>query len=399
MIRLLTRRQIKGSKQCAIATTQLFFRVVSDFKGHQVDNLLERVRSVGLKLISAQPKELVVGNIVRRILGLIREAAAEFETKSPNNGNPPAATAHSSATSQTRPRLTSSVSSFAPGPDASASLFGLFLAPNGADAGAAATPPGTPTAGRAPPPHKANSRLHSEVKADVFEGLREILAEINLASEQISEAAPAHVNGDDVLLVQGGSRTARAFLAAAAHRRGRFTVFCVEGAPNDAAARAALLAARGGGGQPSDGPVNDPADSDSDDDDDGEATPAPLASRGVSVVLIPDAAVHAVMPYVNKVLLAPHAVLANGGLAAPAGARSIARAARASRVPVLALAAVYRLSPVQPVALRAGEAGLCEVGGAGQAGGPEGAWEGVGVENPLWDYVEPGMVDLYITNL
>jgi len=37
--------------------------------------LIERVQSVGRRLIAAQPREMVVGNIVRRVLGLIREEA------------------------------------------------------------------------------------------------------------------------------------------------------------------------------------------------------------------------------------------------------------------------------------------------------------------------------------
>jgi translation initiation factor eIF-2B subunit beta len=210
-----------------------------------------------------------------------------------------------------------------------------------------------------------------------------------------------------VLLVQGGAgaRTALEFLAAAAHKR-RFTVFVVEGAPNaDAATRGALL-----GGAQSSGDADADADEDDDEDDEDEdgRSLAPLAARNVTPVLIPDAAVRAVMPYVNKVLLAPHAVLANGGLVAGAGASSIAAAARACEVPVLVLSAVYRLSPVQPVE-RGAPAGLCEAGGAavaaaaaarGEEGAAaEGSWGGVDVENPVWDYVEPSMVNLYITNL
>jgi translation initiation factor eIF-2B subunit beta len=402
-LRLFIRRQIKGSKQCAIATTQLYFRVLSDFKGHHVDDLLERVHSIGLKLISAQPKELVIGNIVRRILGLIREAVAEFKTKAPAPAPMDQAAPHPQPVSlpapAARPLLTSLGTSFAPSQDV---LFGIFSDP------AASTPPGTPATATFPK-FTAGCRLHAEIKVDVFEGLREILAEINLASEQISELALSYVNGGDVLLVPGGAgaRTALEFLAAAAHKR-RFTVFVVEGAPNeDAAARAALLGRDAAAARAR--PADDPdSDSDSDDEDeDGRSLPA-LAARRVTPVLIPSSAVRAVMPYVNKVLLAPHAVLANGGLVAAAGAASIAAAAGACQVPVLVLSAVYRLSPVQPVE-RGAPAGLCEAGSAAVAaaaavrgeerGGAEGSWQGVDVENPLWDYVEPSMVNLYITNL
>lgn len=39
--------------------------------------LIERVQSVGRRLVAAQPREMVVGNIVRRVLGLIRDEAED----------------------------------------------------------------------------------------------------------------------------------------------------------------------------------------------------------------------------------------------------------------------------------------------------------------------------------
>src|SRR5271154_236807 len=75
--RLLKRRQIKNSRPCAIATAQLLLRVVAKFRWTDVGKLLVRIQQVGQRLIEAQPKEMVVGNIVRRVLGMIREEAKE----------------------------------------------------------------------------------------------------------------------------------------------------------------------------------------------------------------------------------------------------------------------------------------------------------------------------------
>ncbi|GKT44941.1 translation initiation factor eIF-2B subunit gamma [Colletotrichum spaethianum] len=75
--RLLKRRQIQGSELCAIATAHILLQVVAKAKWTDVDSLLEKVQQIGLRLIAAQPKELVVGNIVRRVLSLIRDEAAE----------------------------------------------------------------------------------------------------------------------------------------------------------------------------------------------------------------------------------------------------------------------------------------------------------------------------------
>lgn len=74
LINLLKRRQIRNSRPCAIATAELLKRVVAKFRWTDVGKLLQRIQQVGQRLIEAQPREMVVGNIVRRVLGMIRYA-------------------------------------------------------------------------------------------------------------------------------------------------------------------------------------------------------------------------------------------------------------------------------------------------------------------------------------
>lgn len=64
--------------------------------------------------------------------------------------------------------------------------------------------------------------------------------------------------------------------------------------------------------------------------------------------MIADAAVFAVMARVDKVVIAPHAMLANGGIIGSVGMHSIALAARRHAVPFVCLGALYKLSPLFP---------------------------------------------------
>jgi translation initiation factor eIF-2B subunit beta len=135
------------------------------------------------------------------------------------------------------------------------------------------------------------------------------------------------------------------------------------------------------------------------DDDDEEADERwkPLISMGIQVILIPDSAVFALMSRVNKVILAPHTVLANGGLIAATGALTIAQAAKVHQTPVVVVSGVYKLSPVYPFDMEE----LVEYGDPGkviqfQQGD---LVENVDVSNPIYDYVSADLVDLYITNL
>lgn len=75
--RLLKRRQIRHSRSCATATAYLLRRVVTACRTSDSAKLIERVQSVGKRLMAAQPREMVVGNIVRRVLGLIRDEAED----------------------------------------------------------------------------------------------------------------------------------------------------------------------------------------------------------------------------------------------------------------------------------------------------------------------------------
>lgn len=75
--RLLKRRQIRNSRSCATATAYLLLRVISACRTTDVGRLIERVQNVGRRLVAAQPREMVVGNIVRRVLGLIRDEAED----------------------------------------------------------------------------------------------------------------------------------------------------------------------------------------------------------------------------------------------------------------------------------------------------------------------------------
>src|SRR4051812_29841196 len=70
---LLRRRQIRGPRECALATAWLLRKVVSTTRGTEPGKLIIRVQYVGKKLVDAAPRELTVGNIVRRVLGAIRE--------------------------------------------------------------------------------------------------------------------------------------------------------------------------------------------------------------------------------------------------------------------------------------------------------------------------------------
>lgn len=432
--RLLKRRQIRNSRPCAIATTALLLRVVGEFKGRDAAKLVERIRQVGRRLTSAQPREVVVGNIVRRVLGLIREVVDEQggEGQTPTGSEPshtPGAHQHDSLS---RPALGSSLSTFSPlkhaviepmhmsiisesmsdsgelsrrpplltshtsyAPTSAAplvgSLFGLFSQ-------ATDTPSNTSTPpGQMSPTSKGNltalnldrladlskSQATLDLKGEVMEGIRELQDELETSDKQIAEVALEHIHANEIILTHTASTTVQKFLLHAARKR-KFTVVHCETYPHDHAATHGILL------------TGKKRESNPDEDDDDDRW-KPLTEAGIQVYVIPDSHVFAIMSRVNKVILATHTVLANGGLVAAAGAHMIAKAAKEHQTPVVVLSGVYKLSPVYPFDIDE----LIEHGDVGSVVPyDDGEFvDKVDVENPLYDYVPADLVDLYITNM
>lgn len=380
--------------------------------------------------MAAQPREMVVGNIVRRVLGLIRGEAkdernddnsgfseADNRKGSPQRENsglgtqrmaPPSVPSPYSPlrhgpsdaseiaeingddvfgarTITSRPPLMTSHTSYAVmnGVPVQQSMFNLLSAtpsPN-------STPPGTSSPMGKAPINPANLSRQitvstTDLKAEIIEGIEEILDELSQVDEQIAGYALDHIHSNEIILTHTSSYTVQKFLLKAAMKRS-FTVYHAEGFPNDHESTHATVT--GNSVNASTGELST------------EAFSKPLTAAGVKVVLIPDSAASMIMSRVNKVILATHVVIANGGLIAASGASAIAMAARAHRTPVIVLSGVYKLSPEYPFEFES----LIEYGDPGKiADFADGDFVGsIDVENPLFDYVPPELVDLYITNL
>ena len=389
-------------------------QVVRRFKDKEIAALIARVKSVGHALTQAQPREIAIGNIVRRILGVIREEAEEdragegegfseatsdsgARTPWEQTGSPLRGGALSTAlgmdagirgaathdVSAPRPALFNSHTSY--GPAIAGSMFDLLSA-------STATTPGTQSPAHRGSPRAVPSLASAlkDIKGEVMQGIEEIIDELSEVDDQIAAYAPEHIHSAETILIHGASTTVQKFLLRAAAKRS-FTVIHAESYPNTHHETYRAVTGRNR--------TTDPTADDAEEDDDLAPTAfaRPLIQAGITVVLIPDAALFALMARVNKVLLGTHGVLANGGLVAPAGARVVAQAARAHRVPVVVATGVYKLSPLYPFDFE----GLVEQGGPGPViDFRDGEMvENVEVVNPLFDYVPPELVDLYVTNL
>ncbi|KAI1632981.1 initiation factor 2 subunit family protein [Biscogniauxia mediterranea] len=323
LISLLKRRQIKGSEPCAIATAHILLQVVAKDKWNDVDQLLGRVQLIGRKLVAAQPRELVIGNIVRRVLGLIRDEAEEDR----NDGNdgqsdvaseiPPPVTSVASGgggdspSKPMRPPILANLGTFA----RTQSMFNLLSDPDTAPVvWSNGSTPRLGSGASTPLAHAQSTNLYS-FRSEVIDGIEEIMDEIKQVDEQIQAYSDITVHPGDYILVHQPSRTVQKFLARAASKR-RFTVFLTV----------------------------DPCASLASEDPYASFRKS-MASGGATVISVLNAGLTAYMSRVNKVILGARAITGKGGVIVDAGAATIARAAHEQGRTVIVLGGVYTLSP------------------------------------------------------
>lgn len=200
-----------------------------------------------------------------------------------------------------------------------------------------------------------------DLREAVLDELEQLRSSIEHAHDDIRRRADQYIHAKERILLFGYSRTVIAFLKEAARFR-KFEVIVAESAPSFAGHRMATE----------------------------------LAKLGVDTIQIADSAIMAVMSLVNKVVIAPHAVLANGGVIAHAGFQNVAVAAQAYSVPVVVVGGLHKLCPLYAFdqdtfnAHRAPSEVLKFE--------DDFPYERVVVTNPGYCYVEPNLIGIFVTN-
>lgn len=332
-----------------------------------VDQLLGRIQLVGRKLVTAQPHELVIGNVVKRVLGLIRDEASEDRndagSDSPTDRTPPLPPPAIQPTlpeRQIRPPSLAALGSFA----RTQSMFNLLSDPDFTP-----SPSSTPKIGSAAstPQRFPQSTNVQALKSEVIDGIEEIVDEIKQVDEQVQNYADIHIHPGDYVLVHQPSKIVQRFLTRAASKR-KFTVFLVV----------------------------DPSLTTHTDDPYASFRKS-LSSGGSTVVNIMNIGLMAYMSKVNKVILGARAITSKGGVVVDAGAAAIARAAHEQGRPVIVLSGVYKISPDS----RSHQETFVEWGDPSKyVNFADGAMVGqVRVKNAIAEFIPTELVNTYITNL
>ncbi|CAH0482396.1 unnamed protein product [Peronospora belbahrii] len=189
----LKRRQSRGSYETAKMTTHVLSKVLETVKWSTAGEILEKIRQLGHMLTKAHAHELAIGNVVRRVLYIIREEhsnalkLSSMDTAAPVSAPPSSSRNHNLSRS-----------------------LGTILTP------------GTDTDLSIP---------IADLKLSVMEGIAELIDEIDSLHVNIADQAMEYIHTDEVILTFGLSLSVEAFLKMAAKKRS-FKVIVVESAPS-----------------------------------------------------------------------------------------------------------------------------------------------------------------------
>ncbi|KAG8528036.1 uncharacterized protein KY384_006952 [Bacidia gigantensis] len=218
-----------------------------------------------------------------------------------------------------------------------------------------------------------------DLKSEVVEGIDELLDELRQADDQIATYALEQIHSREIILTNSTTRTTQKFLLKAASRR-NLTVILVESFPNSHRSAYEILTGRPKGNSRS-----------------GEQMNRALTAAGVTVIFAADSIVFGLMTRVTKVILDANIIFGSGSSVTLVGSKLIARAAKLHRSPVLVLGGVYKISPDYPFNVNS----LMENGEpSAEVSCMDDYLPGeIEVGKPLFDHIPADLVDLYITNV
>ncbi|XP_032965393.1 translation initiation factor eIF-2B subunit beta isoform X2 [Rhinolophus ferrumequinum] len=267
-----------GGRRCsedmARETLGLLRRIITDQHWSNAGELMELIRGEGRRMTAAQPSETTVGNMVRRVLRIIREEYGRLHGRNDES-------------------------------DQQESLHKLL------------------TSGGL---SEDFSDPYPQLQSNIIEAINELLVELEGTTENIAAQALEHIHSNE-----------------------------------------------------------------------GHEMAVNLSKAGIETTVMTDAAIFAVMSRVNKVIIGTKTVLANGALRAVTGTHTLALAAKHHSTPLIVCAPMFKLSPQFPNVEDSFHKFVTPEEVLPFTEGD--MLEKVSVHCPVFDYVPPELITLFISNI
>jgi len=195
IVRKLKRSQINSSYDAALVTAELLKLLVDNNEWSSAKSLIEEVKIIAYILVDAKPEELVIGNITRRVLFIIREEYSNLKEEKSKEKK------EKGYLSQVQLKSIRN----------SAMLSNILEDQE----------------------EEKYEEKHAELKTRISEGIQELLEEITSSYEIVSEQSIQHIHANEVIMTFGRSRTVESFLkdAFGKGKKRNFQCIVAEAAP------------------------------------------------------------------------------------------------------------------------------------------------------------------------
>lgn len=192
----LRKRKVEGSQATSRLTAELLRSVVSLQRlppTNPAAALIEAVRGIGVKLVAANPVELAVGNIVRRVLHIIREEDLSLLTSKTGDLDLSAASDDEGTIDQDYDPIQSAASAAAKSFLRPPSLHALLE--NMPDRAVPSNIYTSSSGGDSEEKSKADKLARTrKLKHDVIEAINMLIEDIDTCHELIAEQAVEHIH-------------------------------------------------------------------------------------------------------------------------------------------------------------------------------------------------------------
>ena len=342
--RKLRKKDYCNSTIISIETANLFKDVIRYTIQNKIVNtyaeLLSLIRHLGTIFIAVDPMQFSIGNVIKRILYIIRE---EIDKSISFQG--------AKRDSEANVKRIMSVTSLNRLID-----YKTTKALNRADS----------IVNNEDDEEKEDLPLSPEMKEgldNILKNIEELITELDTISEAIKDQAKDHINEGEIILTANHSDQLEEFFIEAKQSK-NFKVIVAESAPS----------------------LN------------GTIQAKNLIAKGIDTTVVSDAAVYAIMPKVNKVIIGTRSIMANGGLISYNGVYNVCLCAQMFNIPVIVVGGTFKLTPMFPFGHETFNEFLSPDVIYGKEIEYKGDLSNIKFYTPAYDYVPPELVTVYITN-
>ncbi|EGG25404.1 translation initiation factor eIF-2B beta subunit [Cavenderia fasciculata] len=178
----LKRKRITGSFSVSLSTAEILRQYISTTKWSNAKHLIDNIKQMGKRLIETQPLEFCIGNIIRRVLFIIREEYLALRVEEEENPTIKLDSSRNNLLTYEEPM-----------DDYSESFQGL--------------------------------------KSSILDTMGEMIDELKGLYKSVAGQYKDHIHANEVIMTLGSSRTVEEFLKEAGKKR-KFGVIVVETAPS-----------------------------------------------------------------------------------------------------------------------------------------------------------------------